>query len=191
MRSTSLRLLVSTVALAGVLGACANLPKPRPTSGDPTQFSLSTDGGGLTARATGSAEDGSLIGPNVQVQWDENTMTGQAFGRAVSLALEENKVRGIYGTQPVRLTVEQGEDVMVARGLFGGQLSRLEVSTNALEGTIGQCSYDLAEYDGVYQGFRQCRGTSEPAWVEIPRSMTTLPPNRLAASLGILLGTAG
>lgn len=156
---------------------------------DSPGFSLNTDDRSITATATGTAEQGQLIGPQVRVRWDGDDVRGQAFGETVSLTASEGRVSGIYAGGPVQLRVSQTDDVLRARGLFAGRLSDLRVSSSGIEGNIGACSYDLDEFDGVYQGWRSCRGLNEPVWLRVPRPVTEMSAAKLAAALGVMLGS--
>lgn len=182
-------MVVAAVTL--VCAACATRPDARPSTRDGAQFTLHTSEGAISARADSRGDGGTLTGPQVQVQWDDQRLEGQAFGRAVSLTLGDAQVRGMFGPAPVRLNVTEGDQKLHVRGLFGGHLSHLRVSTSKVEGSIGRCSYDLSEFDGQYQGFRRCGGPgpAEPVWMVIPDAFAALPRPLVAASLGMLMGS--
>lgn len=179
-------------ASGALLLACASGPEARPSARDATQFVLhAPSSGAISARAAATPQGGTLTGPQIQVQWDAQRVEGRAFGQAVSFSVAQGQISGLYGGAPVRLQVSESDDRLHVRGLFGGQISNLRVSTAKVEGTIGRCSYDLAEFDGLYQGFRRCagRGAAEPVWMTVPDALTGLPNAVVAASLGMLMGS--
>lgn len=179
------------VAAVFVCAACATRPDPRPGTRDGAQFTLHSSEGAISARADRQADGGTLTGPQLQVQWDDRRVEGQAFGRAVSLTLGDADVRGMFGPAPVRLNVTEDDQKLHVRGLFGGHLSNLRVSASKVEGSIGRCSYDLTAAGGQYEGFRRCggQGMAEPVWMVIPDAFAALPRPLVAASLGMLMGS--
>ena len=92
-------------------------------------------------------------GRDVQLSRDGQNLRGRAYGKTVSLSLQDNEVGGTVGSQLARLNLETKGDVTEAQGNFAGSLTRLHLGPEAPTGTVGRCSYDLkATKNGDYQG---------------------------------------
>ncbi|MFP2931569.1 hypothetical protein ACLESO_41570 [Pyxidicoccus sp. 3LG] len=145
---------------------------------------LRTPAASITARVT----DDNIDGPDLQLGFDDDSVRGRAYGRPVNLTLKDDRVGGIYGSAPVDLKLKEEDDVLEARGTFGGQLTDFKVSPKGLTGTVGRCSYQLTTVKGDrYQGSRSCgRGVENPVTLSIPPELAD-DDEELAATLSLVL----
>ncbi|MCY1073485.1 hypothetical protein [Archangium lansingense] len=147
---------------------------------------LRTPNAAITARVTGD----SVTGPDVQLSRDGKTLRGRAFGQTVFLGLNGQELGGTVGRELTRLSFEDKGGVTHARGSFYGRLTELNLSKEALTGTVGACSYDLkATQDGSYSGSRSCGGAPErPVVLDIPPALAQQGTAMTLATLGLILG---
>jgi hypothetical protein len=109
----------------------------------------------------------------------------------VDLRSDGERISGTVHDRLVDLHVEVVDDRLVARGLFGGRLGRLEASNLRIRNTLGICSYDLQARASRYEGHRACRTRSmpmpHPVAIELPPGFERLRPDRQLMLLAILL----
>jgi hypothetical protein len=130
-----------------------------------------------------------VIGAGHQLTREGDELRGQAWGQPVDLSLREGRVSGLVGTLPARLSVSAEENgTLKIGGTWAGQLSRLEVGPEELEGRVGLCSYELRADGEGYRGQRRCAGRwLEPTTVSLPAALEAYPPEERAALLALLL----
>jgi hypothetical protein len=146
---------------------------------------LRTPDGASSLRVT---ED-SLLGPDIQVTRDGDSLRGRAYGEVVFLNLGEDELGGSVGERLSRLSFEREGNTLKARGTFGGDLTRLEISPEALSGTVGPCSYDLEASEAGYTGARSCGGPPErPVVLAVPPELANQGPAMTLAALALLMG---
>ncbi|HYO57070.1 hypothetical protein [Archangium sp.] len=168
------------------LGTATLLALGTSAAQDAQYLYLRTPGAAITARVTGD----SVSGPDLQLSRDGKTLRGRAFGQTVFLGLNGQELGGTVGRELTRLRFEDKDGVTQARGSFYGRLSELNISAEALTGTVGACSYDLkATEDGGYVGSRSCGGQPErPVVLAIPPALARQGPAMTLATLGLILG---
>jgi len=139
--------------------------------------------------------DGSRIyGPMVMLERDNDGLRGFGPAGIVDLRKDGNALRGIVGTDPTELYLEPlCEGGFTMRGLFSGDLSRIDVRADRVTGQLGRCQYNLRRYPtelGVaYNGRRVCSPTfSQPATITLGPTIASLEPTDRAAIITILLG---
>jgi len=154
--------------------------------GEDQYLYLRTPNAAISARVT---EDG-VSGPDVQLSRDGKTLRGRVFGQTVFLGLNGQELGGTVGQELTRLSFENKDGVTQARGSFYGRLAELNISKEALTGTVGMCSYDLkATEDGGYSGSRSCGGPPErPVMLAIPPALAQQGTAMTLATLGLILG---
>jgi hypothetical protein len=181
--------MVVRVAIALVLAvsACAS---ESPSSKRTQYFQLHTTN---TSNTIGLAENGSLIGPNLQLSPTPAGYRGMAASSLVDLRSDGERIVGTINDRVVDLHVKSGPDGLMARGMFGGRLGRLEATNTGITSNLGFCSYELEAKGSRYEGQRACgRGgmtipVVRPAIVELPPGFERLKPDRQAMLLALLL----
>lgn len=142
-----------------------------------------------------SINDTEMLGPDVSVSRyvnaRETVIRGRMFRTPVDLAVTTGKVAGVIGNGPMQISVTTEGGQVRAQGVIGGRLSDFTFSTQAVRGTFGACSYDLALVGRLYEGHRSCGLGSEEVWMQVPISLGRWTQPEVAASLGILLGGFG
>ncbi|WP_338871756.1 hypothetical protein [Myxococcus stipitatus] len=132
--------------------------------------------------------DDLLSSPELKLSFKHDTVQGQAFGRPVNLTEKDDVLQGTYGQKPVNLKVTDHEDILLAVGTFGGQVTDLRVSPEEVSGTAGPCSYELliTRHDR-YEGWRTCGDRKDnKVSLYIPSSLAK-EDTQLATALSILL----
>lgn len=146
---------------------------------------LRTPNAAITARVT----ENSVSGPDLQLSREGKTLRGRAFGQTVFLGLNGQELGGTVGQALTRLSFESEDGVTRARGTFHGRLAELNISEEALTGTVGACSYDLKAENGSYVGSRSCGGPPRrPVILSIPPALARQGPAMTLATLGLVLG---
>lgn len=146
---------------------------------------LQTPGASVTARVT----DSDITGPDFQLFHSADAMRGRAYGRVVSLQIEDDLIGGLIGNLPVRMTLEKPkEGGLKGRGTFAGRYTNLEINREELKGRVGNCSYELKAKEQRYEGWRSCGGPLEfPVYVEIPPSLARSGTPTTMAAVALLL----
>jgi hypothetical protein len=166
-----------SAAPAGSAPVAANDQLTLRTASGPTQMSL--------------GPDGQIMGPTIQLTPTDGGYRGVFESRLVDLRSNGERISGTVHDRMVDLHVEVVDDRLVARGLFGGRLGRLEASNLRIRNTLGICSYDLQARATRYEGHRACRTRSmpmpHPVAIELPPGFERLRPDRQLMLLAILL----
>lgn len=182
------RPLWKTAALLA-LCACASTPKsPGPAAG---AAGLAEAQGGVLVEASGrqtsaNITGNTLSGPQLSVQMDAEAARGEAWGAPLDLLLKPDGVLGKAGSGETQLQLQPKTGGLRAEGVFSGQPTSFEISSNTLSGSFAACSYDLKRSNrastlgntGVggsgagteYRGERTCPGS------ELTSVKVTLPP---------------
>ena len=172
----------------GALGAagCGSQSSSKKTE----YFALHTSS---SSQAIGLAENGQLIGPNLQLSPTPSGYRGMAASSLVDLRSDGEHIQGTINDHVVDLHVTVSADGLLARGMFGGRLGRLEATNVGITSNLGFCSYELEVKGSRYEGQRACgRGgmsipVVRPAIVELPPGFERLKPDRQAMLLALLL----
>jgi hypothetical protein len=181
--SPSLRnaLLAAAAALAG----CASGPETGGGAGG--DIILEVAGQATSARLEG----GELTGPQLSLAIDQNAMRGRAYGAVVDVSLKENQVTGLFGGQQLNLQLQRHEaEGFRAQGTLAGALSDFTFTPDALEGSVGPCSYSLRRAGGglAYSGQRNCAGTRlTPTRLSFPAGFAERDWATQAAILSVML----
>jgi len=167
------------------LGASGLLLSGVALAEEPGYLRLQTPGSSITARVT----ERDITGPDLQLSHSADAMRGRAYGRVVSLQIEDELIGGLLGSLPVRMKLEKAEDGgLKARGTFAGVSTNLEIGREELKGRVGNCSYELKAKEQRYEGWRSCGGTPEfPVFVEIPPSLARSGAPTTMAAVALLL----
>ncbi len=132
-----------------------------------------------------------LQGPLTNVDFYGDELRGRLDELPVSVHVDEPRLRvtGILGEQQVDLRIHRTDQGLHVGGLLAGTPTEYDVGPAALKGKIGRCSYDLRWTGEDYEGRRECSDRSiEPAVVQVPPALASLPPARFVALLTLMLG---
>jgi hypothetical protein len=183
------RLLALTWCALGAF-ACATGKSLGP---DVPSGRISIHGAGVFSDA--KVTQSSIEGPVINLGRYGGELRGTtATNQPVNVTLNETtqQARGIIGTRPVELHVEEAPDGSLhGQGMIAGYLSDFRTNAYAIQGRIGLCSYDLTLQDGAYVGMRACETGLTPVTLEIPELMRGWSPVDQMASLGIFLVGVG
>lgn len=146
---------------------------------------IQTPGASVTARVT----DKDITGPDFQLSHSADAMRGRAYGRVVSLRIEDDLIGGLIGNLPVRVKLEKTEaGTLKGQGTFAGRYTTLEINRDELKGRVGNCAYELKAKEHRYEGWRSCGGPLEfPVYVEIPPSLARSGAPTTLAAISLLL----
>jgi hypothetical protein len=179
------------VGLMIALGNLAAASCGGQSSSQKTQyFALHTSN---SSHAIGLSESGQLIGPNLALSPTPSGYRGMAASSLVDLRSDGEHIMGTINDRVVDLHVKVSADGLLARGMFGGRLGRLEATNTGITSNLGFCSYELEVKGSRYEGQRACgRGGMSipivrPAIVELPLGFERLRPDRQAMLLALLL----
>jgi hypothetical protein len=146
-----------------------------------------------TSRSAHSARitSDSVSSPYLRLSRDGKTLRGRAFGRVVFLGLNGQELGGTVGRVLTRMSFEEVDGVLQARGSFYGRPAELNLSAESLTGTLGSCSYELTvTRDGDYQGTRSCGDRpARPLLLAIPPALARQGPAMTLATLALMLGS--
>ena len=98
-----------------------------------------------------------ITGPSSSLMLHEAGMRGRFRDRPVDLRWDYQRVTGVFGAQPTRLELSEGDDTR-ASGSFGGAPVDLLVKENVMVARVGACAYYMTRVDGGYSGKRDCAG---------------------------------
>ncbi len=178
-------------AIAGFCAAamgCASAGSSQQSGPDNAQyFTMRTAVSTETIRLDGDR----LFGPNVEVSRLSDGFRGHVGDRLVDLRTEESKVFGSIGSAHTELYVEDRPTGIAIKGMYGGTLGTIELLTEKVAGSIGQCTYDLvrvAPDQYRYTGRRACRGRVGSAEIELPQDLGRRPAVDRAALMAMFLG---
>jgi hypothetical protein len=141
--------------------------------------------------------DGRVFGQDVELLRTEDGYRGVVRGLPLDLHASPGRVFGHVGIQPVDLHVTRDAEELRARGLYAGQLGRLELGPDHLQCTLGPCAYALKRVSETtrLEGERACVLPRDwrvprflPAQVELPPGFGQMRPERQAMLLVLLLG---
>lgn len=132
-----------------------------------------------------------LIGPTINLSLvredNEPMLRGLMFGAAVNAALSPALVSGLWGPNPLRLSVERMERRLHVEGIVRAQIVDLWIDPDAISGTIGTTGYDLHRKAMRYEGSRNAGKAMELVSVQIPESLASFGDSAFAALVVMLL----
>jgi hypothetical protein len=176
-------LAVVLTVLLPVVGGCASSSTPKRE-----YFTLRTGNGG-TQMALG--QSGEIIGPTLQLSPTDSGYRGLADAAIVDLRSDGERITGTIRDRIIDLHISLEDEGLVARGLFGGRLGRLDASNNAIRSTLGVCTYELEAKGSRYEGQRACGRSNmpmvRPTSIELPVGFERLKVDRQVMLLAILL----
>jgi hypothetical protein len=128
-----------------------------------------------------------ITGPSSSLVLHGEGMRGRFRDRPVDLQWDYQKVTGVFGAQPTRLELSEGDDTR-ASGSFGGATVELLVKENVMVARVGICAYYMTRVDGGYSGRRDCAGPlEEQFYVDFPESLQARPIGEMATLLTLAL----
>ena len=130
-----------------------------------------------------------ITGPSSSLMLHEAGMRGRFRDRPVDLRWDYQRVTGVFGAQPTRLELSEGDDTR-ASGSFGGAPVDLLVKENVMVARVGACAYYMTRVDGGYSGKRDCAGLlEEQFYVDFPESLQARPVGEMATLLTLALAS--
>ena len=177
-------LAVVLTVLLPVVGGCASSSTPKRE-----YFTLRTGNGG---QQMALAKTGEIIGPTLQLSPTDTGYRGMADAAIVELRSDGERITGTIRDRIIDLHISLEDDgSLVARGLFGGRLGRLDASNYEIRSTLGVCTYELEAKGSRYEGRRACGRTNmpmvRPSSIELPLGFERLKVDRQVMLLAILL----
>ncbi len=169
----------SVLAVALFTAACS---PPRP-------------GGELVVYANGSAssmriEGARAWGPATELERFDDAYRGTLQGLVVDLHFTGDRVHGMVGSTRNDFYVSTVDGKVHVQGLVNGRVSTFDVDADTIEGSFGNCSYEMkrkAETDD-YFGYRSCSsGVFPSSRVSIPDYIRALPALDQATIYALLL----
>jgi hypothetical protein len=156
------------------------------TTGGPDALALRTVG---HTRLLDVFPDGGVVSADYQLEATPEGYWGTVGDGTVDLNAQGDRVFGVIGNGVVNMRLRVEGDAVRLQGLYGGRVGGLAADARAISSWLGRCYYDLRAVGNRYQGQRNCyRGPGvQPATVELPASFGTLPPQRRAMLLALLL----
>ena len=110
------------------------------------------------------------------------------MNRVVSLGWEKNEVRGMVDSAPTQLTWTEFGDGYQIRGLYGGKLSNLRVTSSGIEGNIGDCGYSMQADRSAYRGRAMClTGMNMNAEVTLPSDLSSRSAGEQVTLMALIL----
>ena len=183
--------LVAVPALC-LVAACATSSSSNPmlqTSNEPQQRFRMVGNGFETSAVI--APDGAQ-GPNINVGRFDNgaairgTINNQPFQLAVDQAAGTANGQTGWGPLSMNATVEGNQ--LKCNGLIG-RPGTITISRDAINGTIGLCSYEMARSGDSYTGSRSCGRGIAQANVTFPTNILEWKPINICVLMALLMST--
>lgn len=153
-------------------------------------------GGELVVYANGEASSLRMVGerawgPAAELQRFDGAYRGTLQGQVVDLHFTGDRVHGMVGSTRNDFYVSSVDGKVHVQGLVNGHISTFEVDGETIEGTVGNCSYQMKrrgpESDD-YLGYRSCSSNTYPSSrVSIPEYIRALPALDQATLYALML----
>ncbi|WP_224364769.1 hypothetical protein [Hyalangium versicolor] len=150
-------------------------------------------GNGLRAHMGQSSNEPMVVsstyvtGPSSSLSLREDGMRGRFRDRPVELKWDYQQVTGMFGTQPAKLELSEGDDTR-ASGTLGGTPVDLLLKDDVMLARVGMCSYFMRRVEGGYAGKRDCSTPlEEEFYVDFPQSLQERPLGQMATLLTLTL----
>ncbi|KFE71532.1 hypothetical protein [Hyalangium minutum] len=128
-----------------------------------------------------------ITGPSSSISLRNDGLRGRFRNQPVELQWNYQNVTGVFGAQPTRLELSEGDDVR-ASGTFGGAPVDLLMKGDVLVARVGLCAYYLNRVEGGFSGKRDCSGPLEEGFsVDFPESLQARPVGEMASLLTLAL----
>lgn len=119
-----------------------------------------------------SLTQAAAVGPGIHLVRDEGAVRGRAFGHSVALRVRGERVEGLVGALPARLSPPGEGDAPWLEGTVLGAPVQLRRDARGLTGTVGPCTYELAPSAEGYAGRRSCTGSPwQPVRLTLPAGL--------------------
>ena len=116
-----------------------------------------------------------ITGPSSSLALSDDGMRGRYRDQPVALQWDYQRVTGVFGAQPAKLELSEGDDTR-ASGTFGNARVDMLLKDDVLLARVGACSYFLKKVDGGFSGKRDCAGPlEEQVYVDFPESLQARP----------------
>jgi hypothetical protein len=128
-----------------------------------------------------------ITGPSSSLSLREDGLRGRFRDQPVDLQWDFQRVTGVFGAQPTKLELSEGDDVR-ASGSFGGAPVELLVKEDVMVARVGACAYYMTRVEGGYSGQRDCDGPLDDGfYVDFPESLQARPLGEMATLLTLAL----
>ena len=129
-----------------------------------------------------------LYGPNVAVQRGNLWYRGTLLNKTVDLGWNREQVFGMVDSAPTALKWAPEGDGLRIVGMYGGKLSNLKVTSQGIEGNIGECGYSLTADRRGYRGRSVCHGgLDQEAEVTLPQDFGARSEGEQVALVAMIL----
>ena len=130
-------------------------------------------------------------GPAAELKRFDDAYRGTLQGLVVDLHFTDDRVHGTVGSTRNDFYVSTVDGKVHVQGLVNGHISTFDVDAETIEGSFGNCAYQMKrkgpESDD-YFGYRSCSSSVYPsARVSIPESIRALPALDQATLYALLL----
>lgn len=130
-------------------------------------------------------------GPAAELKRFDDAYRGTLQGHVVDLHFTADRVHGMVGSTRNDFYVSTVDGKVHVQGLVNGHISTFDVDAEAIEGSFGNCAYQMKrkspETDD-YFGYRSCSSNTYPSSrVSIPESVRALPALDQATLYALLL----
>jgi hypothetical protein len=153
-------------------------------------------GGELIVWANGQAssvriEGTRAWGPTAEIKRFDDAYRGTLQGHVVDLHFTDDRVHGMVGSSRLDLYVSTVDGKVHGQGLLNNRISQFDVDGEIIEGSFGNCAYQMkrkSPESDDYLGYRSCSGGIVPASVvTIPEYVRALPALEQATLYALML----
>jgi hypothetical protein len=180
-----LPIVIAAFSIVAAAGCASPRPAADPGQVDPSQPAPDVvPGGELVVYANGNAsslrvEGERTWGPSAELKRFDDSFRGTLQGHVVDLHYNDDHLHGLIGSSKVDLHITTVDGKIHGQGLLQGHISTFDVDAEAIEGSFGNCSYQMkrkSPESDDYLGYRSCSGSNYPASrITIPGSIRALP----------------
>lgn len=190
---TTIRSAILALSALFALTACGPAPGPAVPAGPQVPAGHFVHRGGGSSQFDALVNGNDITGPTVSLtrylEGSDRAIRGQVFGLAVDVEVRGNKANGLVGSTPLDITTTHVEDKLHVEGVIRGAPSDFDLSPQALDGKIGNCTYHLKQTGKPsYMGSRGCGGGATVE-VEVPEALRAWNDAELAVSMGLMLSS--
>ena len=175
--------------LAILCGACATGGGGTRGEGGNEYLTLRTEG---ATRQMKIEPSGRVFGADFELASTDTGYQGTVGGEVASMMVMEGQhVVGSRGSQRIDLHVTTDGNNILATGMYGGMMGRLQLGAEKISSSVGRCSVVVSrKQERIYVGQQVCRGGMPRfvhAEIELPPIFEQLEPTRRVMLLAALV----
>jgi hypothetical protein len=174
--------------LAVLCGACGTGGAGTRGEGSDEYLTLRTEG---ETRQMKIEPGGRVFGADFELSSTPTGYQGTVGGEVASMTADDGHVVGARGNQRIDLHVTSEGENILATGMYGGIMGRVQLGADSIRSSVGRCSVVLnRQQDRVYVGQRVCRGGIPRfvrAEIQLPPIFDQLEPARRVMLLAALV----